>query len=318
MPRFRLRYQATNLELRVGEFAIGRSSACNLAVADGLVSRKHALLHVEPDTVMLEDLGSRNGVAVNGVRVKGHCPLRHMDRVYIGSQELVLIDAAKMTDRLTTDEHVVCEACGAINGVAKRFCGDCGKRLASDASRTHRESKATQRGSVEPGSSVDPPTHDWGSSENTHTARALDVLGSIAAKAITMGRFDEAERILIPHLDALLERALRHRPLSDSEQDDPEAIFATATAYALQLADGRHDTKWIDWVFRIHTATGRVMTAETIEALHKVVRIHEYNRRKYVRAYLQVIQNQTKNDYSPAERFLLGRLEGLAQVILAR
>jgi uncharacterized protein YqcC (DUF446 family) len=133
-----------------------------------------------------------------------------------------------------------------------------------------------------------------------------------------MGRFDEAERILIPHLDTLLERALRQRPLSDSEQDDPEAMFATATAYALQLADGMHDKKWIDWVFRIHTATGRVMTAETIEALHNVVRIHEYNRRKHVRAYLQVIQNRAKNDYSPAERFLLGRLEGLAQVILAR
>lgn len=322
MPRFRLRYQATNLALHVGEFAIGRSSACNLAVADGLVSRKHALLHVEPDTVMLEDLGSRNGVAVNGVRVKGQCPLRHMDRLYIGSQELVLIDSDKMTDRLTSARHVVCEACGGINGVAKRFCGDCGKRLASNASTTYREPKSTQRRSLDPDSlepgSLEPPEHDWGSSENTHTARALDVLGSIAAKAITMGRFDEAERILIPHLDALLERALRHQPLSDSEEDNPEAIFATATAYALQLAEGMHDKKWIDWVFRIHTATRNVMTAETIEALHKVVRVHEYNRRKYVRAYLQVIQNRAKDDFSPAERFLLGRLEGLAQVILAR
>jgi hypothetical protein len=333
-----LRYQATNLELRVGEFAIGRSSACNLAVADGLVSRKHALLHVEPDTVVLEDLGSRNGVAVNGVRVNGQCPLRHMDRLYIGSQELVLIDAVKMTDRLTSDRHIACDACGAINGVARRYCGDCGKRLASEAGTTYKEPKSSQPdslepdslepgslepgslepGSLEPGSSVEPPTHDWGSSENTHTARALDVLGSIAAKAITMGRFDEAERILIPHLNTLLERALRHQPLSDSPEDDPEVMFATATSYALQLAEGLQATKWIDWVFRIHTATSRLMTADTIEALHNLVRLHEYNRRKYVRAYLQVIQNRGKSEYSPAERFLLGRLEGLAQVILAR
>ncbi|MGB5284750.1 MAG: FHA domain-containing protein [Polyangiales bacterium] len=315
MARFRLRYQATNLELRPGEeFAIGRSSACNLAVSDGMVSRKHALLLVEPKTVVLQDLGSRNGVAVNGVRIEGECPLQHMDRVYIGSQELVLIDADKMNERATTDRHIACEVCGAINGSAKRFCGDCGARLDSDASATWKEQDRGAKLSP----SVDAPNREWGASENTHTARALDVLGSIASKAITMGRFDEAERILIPHLDALLERALRNRPLSDSNKDDPEAIFTTATSYAVQLAEGLLDKKWTDWVFRIHTATGRLMTAETIEAMHNVVRRQEYHRRKYVRAYLQTVQTRARSDYSPSERFLLGRLDGLAEVILAR
>ncbi|TNF61372.1 MAG: FHA domain-containing protein, partial [Deltaproteobacteria bacterium] len=98
VPRFRLRYQSTNLEMPLGEFSIGRSSSCNLALADGLVSRKHAVLHVGPDAVVVEDLGSRNGVAVNGVRINGPRRVAHMDRVYIGSQELVLIDAAKLRD----------------------------------------------------------------------------------------------------------------------------------------------------------------------------------------------------------------------------
>lgn len=317
MARFRLRYQATNLELRPGDFAIGRSSACNLAVVDGLVSRKHALLQVEPNAVVLKDLGSRNGVAVNGVRIEGECPLQHMDRVYIGSQELVLIDADKMNDRATTDRHIACDVCGAINGIAKRYCGDCGARLDSDASATWKESN--REAGVDRISSVgEAPDPEWGGSESTHTARALDVLGSIAAKAITMGRFDEAERILIPHLDALLERAVRNRPLSDSKRDDPEAMFKAATSYALQLAEGLQDPKWIDWVFRIHTATARLMNAETIEALHSLVRRHEYHRRKYVRAYQQVIQKRSRSEYSPSERFLLGRLDGLAEVILAR
>ena len=313
MARFRLRYQSTNLELRLGEFAIGRSSACNLAVADGLVSRKHALLRVEPEAVVLQDLGSRNGVAVNGVRIEGECPLQHMDRVYIGSQELVLIDADKMNDRVTNDRHVACDVCGAINGSAKRYCGDCGARLDSESSATWREQDRPEIQSIR----VEESQREWGASESTHTARALDVLGTIASKAITMGRFDEAERILIPHLDTLLERALRHRPLSDSTKDDPEAMFATATSYALQLAQGLKDKRWIDWVFRIHTATARVMSAETIEALHEAVRRNEYHSGKYVRAYLQVIQKRGRSEYSPAERFLLGRLDGLAQVVLA-
>ncbi|MGB5375267.1 MAG: FHA domain-containing protein [Polyangiales bacterium] len=305
MPRFRLRYQSTNMEMPLGEFTIGRSSACNLALADGLVSRKHAMLHVGPDTVVVEDLRSRNGVAVNGVRINGPQRIEHMDRVYIGSQELVLIDAAKLKERVAqTGDYVVCGFCGAINGVAKRRCGDCGKRLTSDASKT----LASKR-------SVDSSSHAWGA-EDTRTQRALDVIAGIASKAIAMGRFEEAERMLLPHLDTILERAMADRPLSDSEKDDPDALFAGATGYALQLAQGLRNTRWIDWVFRIHTATGRLMEAETIEALHDLVRAHKYSQTGYLRAYLNVIRNHSAG-YGASERFLVGRLEGLEQVISA-
>jgi hypothetical protein len=306
VPRYRLRYQSTNLEMPLGEFSIGRSSSCNLALADGLVSRKHAVLHIGPEAAVVEDLGSRNGVAVNGVRINGPRQLAHMDRVYIGSQELVLIDAEKLRDGAKeTADYVVCKSCGAINGAAKRRCGECGKRLSSTAGETLASTS----------SGVDSSSHAWGA-EDTRTARALDVIAGIASKSIAMGRFEEAERILIPHLDTLLERALSHQPLSDSEKDDPDALFVGATTYALQLAQGLHDTKWIDWVFRIHTASGRLMEAETIETLHSVVRSNKYSKPGYLRAYLHVIQNRAA-DYGASERFLVGRLEGLEQVVSA-
>jgi hypothetical protein len=306
VPRYRLRYQSTNLEMPLGEFSIGRSSSCNLALADGLVSRKHAVLHIGPEAAVVEDLGSRNGVAVNGVRINGPRQLAHMDRVYIGSQELVLIDAEKLRDGAKeTADYVVCKSCGAINGAAKRRCGECGKRLSSTAGETLASTS----------SGVDSSSHAWGA-EDTRTARALDVIAGIASKSIAMGRFEEAERILIPHLDTLLERALSHQPLSDSEKDDPDALFVGATTYALQLAQGLRDTKWIDWVFRIHTASGRLMEAETIETLHSVVRSNKYSKPGYLRAYLHVIQNRAA-DYGASERFLVGRLEGLEQVVSA-
>jgi hypothetical protein len=290
----------------LGEFAIGRSSSCSLALADGLVSRKHAVLHVGPDAVVVEDLGSRNGVAVNGVRINSPRRLSHMDRVYIGSQELVLIDAAKLRDGAKeTADYVVCDSCGAINGSAKRRCGECGKRLSSTAGETL----------VGTSGGVDSSSHAWGA-EDTRTARALDVIAGIASKAIAMGRFEEAERILIPHLDNILERALGHRPLSDSEKDDPDVLFAGATSYALQLAKGLNSTKWIDWVFRIHTATGRLMEADTIETLHNLVRNSNYSRPQFLRAYLSVVHNRA-GDYGASERFLLRRLEGLEQVVTA-
>jgi len=277
----------------LGEFAIGRSSSCNLALADGLVSRKHAVLHVGPEAVVVEDLGSRNGVAVNGVRINAPRRLSHMDRVYIGSQELVLIDAAKLREGTKeTAEYVICISCGAVNGSAKRRCGECGKRLSSTAGETMASTN----------SRVDSSSHAWGA-EDTRTARALDVIAGIASKAIAMGRFEEAERILLPHLDTLLERALAHQPLSESEQDDSEALFVGATTYALQLAEGLRETRWIDWVFRTHTALGRLMEAETIESLHNLVRTNKYSKPGYLRAYLHVIQNRAA-DYGASERFL--------------
>ncbi|MGB5695734.1 MAG: FHA domain-containing protein [Polyangiales bacterium] len=306
MPRFRLRYQSTNLELTLGEFTIGRSSSCNLALADGLVSRKHAVLHVGPDAVVVEDLSSRNGVGVNGVRINGPRRLSHMDRVYIGSQELVMIDAAKLKESVKeTAKYLVCETCGAINGAAKRRCGDCGKRLVGQAGETLSSNNG----------SVDSSSHAWGA-EDTRTQRALDVIGGIASKAIAMGRYEEAERMLLPHLDTLMERAMQHLPLTESDRDDPDLLFAGATSFALQLAQGLRNTKWIDWVFRIHTASGRLMEAETIEALHSLVRAHKYSRPGYVRAYLHVIQTRA-NEYGASERFLVRRLEGLEQVVSA-
>jgi hypothetical protein len=306
VPRFRLRYQSTNLEMPLGEFTIGRSSSCNLALADGLVSRRHAVLHVGPEAVVVEDLGSRNGVALNGVRINGARRLTHMDRVYIGSQELVLIDAAKLREGTKeTADYIVCESCSAINGPAKRRCGECGRRLSSWAAETISSS----------GGCVDSTSPPWGA-EDTRTQRALDVIGGIASKAIAMGRYEEAERMLVPHLDTLLERALRHLPLTESEKDDPDLLFAGATSYALQLAQGLRSTRWIDWVFRIHTASGRLMEAETIEALHSLVRSNKYSKSGYVRAYLQVIQNHAA-DYGASERFLVRRLEGLEQVVSA-
>jgi pSer/pThr/pTyr-binding forkhead associated (FHA) protein len=40
---------------------IGRSSSCDVFVDESSVSRRHAVVHVHPDRVEIEDLGSQNG-----------------------------------------------------------------------------------------------------------------------------------------------------------------------------------------------------------------------------------------------------------------
>lgn len=94
--RFRLRYLAHELEMPQGEFVIGRSTECQLSLDDPLVSRRHAALLVGSDGVTIQDLGSRNGVDINGLRIAGQASLKDGDKITIGSQEMILLASASL------------------------------------------------------------------------------------------------------------------------------------------------------------------------------------------------------------------------------
>ncbi|HEY8944673.1 MAG TPA: FHA domain-containing protein, partial [Polyangiaceae bacterium] len=86
-----LRYNHHDIELPEGEFVIGRAANCQLSLDDPLVSRNHATLTVTSDAVVVADLGSRNGVRVNGDRIEGKRKLTHGDQISIGSQEMTVM-----------------------------------------------------------------------------------------------------------------------------------------------------------------------------------------------------------------------------------
>jgi predicted component of type VI protein secretion system len=68
---------------------IGRSRECDIVLEDTGVSRRHAELRCDPDGWTVTDLGSTNGVRVNGQDVHGAHPLRAGDRLELGSTEVV-------------------------------------------------------------------------------------------------------------------------------------------------------------------------------------------------------------------------------------
>jgi hypothetical protein len=68
---------------------IGRSRDCDIVLDDAGVSRRHAELRPESATTWaIEDLGSTNGVRVNGLAVAGAHELRTGDRIGMGSTEM--------------------------------------------------------------------------------------------------------------------------------------------------------------------------------------------------------------------------------------
>src|ERR1700722_12451690 len=68
---------------------VGRREDCDLRIPLGEVSRKHARLVRDGDTLRLEDLGSSNGTYLNGQRVQ-EAVLSPGDSVQIGPVVFVL------------------------------------------------------------------------------------------------------------------------------------------------------------------------------------------------------------------------------------
>ena len=66
MARYRLRFLLQEFDLPRGATLIGRSSDCHVTIEDPLVSRQHARIVIDGDDATLQDLGSRNGVKLNG------------------------------------------------------------------------------------------------------------------------------------------------------------------------------------------------------------------------------------------------------------
>ena len=72
------------------DMVVGRSpEQADIVVPDSSVSRRHLRLVRVGAVVTLIDLGSRNGVAVDGRRVDGSTVLREGDRITVGRTEMV-------------------------------------------------------------------------------------------------------------------------------------------------------------------------------------------------------------------------------------
>jgi FHA domain-containing protein len=72
-----------------GGALVGRSRECDVVLADANVSRRHAeVLPAAAGAWTIADLGSTNGVVVNGRRIQGAAPLQPGDRIALGTAEI--------------------------------------------------------------------------------------------------------------------------------------------------------------------------------------------------------------------------------------
>jgi DNA-binding winged helix-turn-helix (wHTH) protein len=71
--------------LAEGSNLVGRDRDCAVRVSSASVSRRHARIVVTSGEATVEDLGSKNGTHVNGLRVTQPVALKESDRIRFGS-----------------------------------------------------------------------------------------------------------------------------------------------------------------------------------------------------------------------------------------
>ena len=69
---------------------VGRHEECDLQLNSRKVSRKHCCIAQVKDYLIIRDLGSTNGIRMNGRQVQA-APLRHGDRFEIGAQTFQIV-----------------------------------------------------------------------------------------------------------------------------------------------------------------------------------------------------------------------------------
>jgi hypothetical protein len=274
--RYWLEYRGHHFELRQGLMAIGRSASCQLVVDDALVSRRHAQIMVSLEAATITDLGSANGVFVNGERLSSPRSLVAGDRIVIGKQEMILRSAASAS--LMPDSAPQRFTAETLHGVDARSFPP-----SIEATRSEDET-----------------------SESTHQGDALELLGGVADKVLALGRGDEAERILANYLSNFREGARLG--------DIPDLKTAERAAqYAVKLAQATAKARWIDYTFDLFRIMQRPLPGPLVDQLYTVLRnvagVSLPGLRDYV-ATLRAVQTRL----GPADRFLVQRIEGLERL----
>lgn len=185
MARLRLRVLLQEFDLVGSEVVIGRSPDCFVTLEDPMVSRWHAKIAIDDGVATLHDLGSRNGVRVNGDMITEPRQLQDGDRIRLGTQEMVfsILRQSRRVGR-NTGHLKTCRSCGVPYPEGSPHCPHCGA--------------VTTAGEDETMSGLfSGPERRW-----TH-----DLLGEVIMRALERNRLQDAKR-MVAQVTRDLERRL--------------------------------------------------------------------------------------------------------------
>jgi ribosomal protein L40E len=282
VARFRLRFLLQEFDLVAPEVLLGRSPDCQITIEDPLISRHHARIRIAGEDARILDLGSRNGVRLNGRLIDAERPLKDGDRIRLGTQELVFtIVKANAREARPTGFMRVCAQCGTPHPEVARQCPHCG-------SVELREEDTMSGVTVE-------PKRSW----------TFQLFAEVIDRALATGRSIEADRLTRRAVKEVDDRMVA------GDRLDPTQI-ATISAYVLRLAKLQGGSEWIGWAIGLHRRHDLVPSSDVITLLEEVDGASFPDARAIVGGYVEVLRARAAS-MSAQELSGFARLEKLTR-----
>jgi hypothetical protein len=120
---------------------------------------------------------------------------------------------------------------------------------------------------------------------------------------LALGRGAEAEHLIGTHLVAALSDAKRSRGV-------PPELARSCAVYALKLAIATGKAAWLEFPLRLYHALHTVAPLPIVDEMYVVLRRVQGVDHSVLKQYIAFIRERIET-LSPAERFVLQRLEGL-------
>lgn len=247
VARYRLRFLLQEFDLARGATLIGRSADCHVTIEDPLVSRQHARIVIDADVASFEDLGSRNGVKVNGVQIKEPTKLKDGDRLRIGTQELVFCyvgNAVGMASTKTTGFLRYCAQCRLPYPQELVACPACGA-----TEQTDEDTLSGQFGTSS--------KHSWN----------VQLLVEVTEKALSLARIGDALRMIQRAKSQLEERMASGGPV------EPDQL-AQLSSTAIRVSIAADDPIWACWVTHLYGQLGFIPPIQIIEEMSQMAETH--------------------------------------------
>jgi pSer/pThr/pTyr-binding forkhead associated (FHA) protein len=282
-------------ELEKGALLIGRLPECDVILNDGLVSRMHARLSVQGESVVIEDLHSTNGVFVNGRKVAHSATLSGGDRILIGTSELSLFEsrgpsAVRVPEARASSVGLESEPPMALPPIPR------GQRLGAISVRPAPPPAPPPEPSL-PESSRYPDKVP-----STARTDALQTFGALAERLAAMGNVDEAVSMLSGHLKRILKGANSGLTVS------PE-VAESASLHALRMARWTRLPLWVDYAVELHLSARLLMSITTLQAYEVASAAVDFDR-LLLAYYVESLAAQLPT-MSPAERVRVTHLASL-------
>ena len=243
-----------DLELGNGSLLIGRLPECDVLLQDNLVSRMHARISVQNDSVVVEDLHSTNGVYVNGLRVGHSLVLRDGDRILIGTTEISLFETRDSSLMRLKKSRKVSSAPP--------------ERVTPVVSPVQQLARSMTQPST-PMPKLAPKGRD--NIPSTARADALKMIGGLADRLAATGNLEEAAQVLSGHLKRILKGA-------NTGLLVPADVAASASHHALTLARWTKQALWADYVVELHLSARLVMSSVTLASFEDVISRLDFDR----------------------------------------